>query len=286
MAPRGNPPSETHEIAAAREAASAELDELEGQLAPEAAAGDLVLGAGSLEERSEDDHAEPAASRSTRIGAAAGPGEKAVPVAEADASSAVRGVGRSARGFRAAEWAALAACAVFAVLGGILFVKFMYTHPAPLRGADLPMRFKLPMVGPLVRLSGAEAAWRDRQEGDIGRIEEAVVPTLLLTLDPGHASSGFVRVEFVDSEDRIRGDVMTVAIEGGRFRSEGRGEVVEEGGTRARLTGTVGFRSPALFASYLSGDEPRWSVRVKSGPDSANGPWTELGAARIANKKH
>ncbi|MFN0125868.1 MAG: hypothetical protein ACKV19_04185 [Verrucomicrobiales bacterium] len=285
MAPLGKQPRETPEVEAARVAASAELDELESQLTPEPAAGDLELGADSMKDQKEDDRPTPAASGSNQTGADAVPDEKAAPVAEAGAASSGKGVGRSAKGFGASEWAALAACGGLAVVGGLLFVKFMYTHPAPFRGADLPMRFNLPLAGPLVRLSGAEAAWRDRQEGDVGRIEEAFVPTLLLTLDPGQTSSGFVRVEFVDSEDRIRGDVMTVAIEGGRFRDDGRGEVVEEGGTRVRLTGTVGFRSEALFASYLSGEEPRWLVRVKAGPDSANGPWTDLGAARIPNRK-
>ena len=185
-----------------------------------------------------------------------------------------------------AEWAALGGFALVTLMAGGLFLKFLYGHPAPIQGKGLSEAFELPMAGPAVRLSAAEAAWRERAEGDKAQADEVVVPTLTLTLDSGHASKGFVRVEFVDSEQKIRGDVLTLTVEGGRFTDSGRGEAIEEGGLKARLTGTVGFRSKALFTSYQAGEEPRWSVRVKEGPDYSNGPWTELGAALIPNTKH
>lgn len=187
------------------------------------------------------------------------------------------------RGLGAVEWAGLAGFGLVALVTGALFFRYLYAHRAPLRGPGPPAAFAVPLAGPAVRLSGAEAGWRLRAEGDKAAAAEVVVPMLTLTLDGGQPSRGFVRVEFADSEDRIRGDVLTVAIEGGRFTDSGRGEIIEEGGRKARLVGTVGFRSRALFTSYLAGEETRWSVRLKEGPDSADGPWTDLGVALIPN---
>jgi hypothetical protein len=187
------------------------------------------------------------------------------------------------RGLGAAEWAGLAGFGLIGLVAGGLFFKYLYDHRAPLRGPGAPLAFALPLAGEGLRLSGAEAGWRLREEGEKGAAAEVVVPTLRLTLESGHPSQGFVRVEFVDSDDKIRGDVLTLAVEGGRFKDSGRGEVIEEGGLTARLAGTVGFRSRALFTSYLAGDEVRWSVRLKDGPDPADGPWTDLGLAAIPN---
>ncbi len=188
-------------------------------------------------------------------------------------------------GLGMSEWVALGGFALIVVVSGILFLKYLYAHAAPIQGTRELQVFSLPMAGPAVRLIGAEVAWRDRAEGDVARLTESVIPTIILRLDPNHTSTGFVRVEFVDSEDRIRGDVMIMALEGGRFKEGGRGDVIEEGGLKVQLTGTVGFRTQALFASYLSNEEPRWSVRVKEGPDYADGPWTDLGVASIPNKR-
>jgi len=206
--------------------------------------------------------------------------EASAPVAGASARRA------APRGFGPVEWAALAGCALLAVAGGLLFFKFLYAHPAPTQGDGLPSKFSLPLAGPAVRLMGAEAGGRARTESDKAAAAEVILPSVVLALDPGHASSGFVRVEFVDPDDRIRGDIQIVGLEGGRFKDAGRGEVVEDGGLKVRLTGTVGFRSEALYTSYISGEEPRWSVRLKEGPDASDGPWTELGAALISNTKH
>lgn len=189
------------------------------------------------------------------------------------------------RGFGTLEWAALGGFALVALIAGILFFKFLYAHPAPTEGPGLPDQFELPLAGASVKLSEAVAGWRERVEGDKSQAEEVIVPTTDLELDPAQASSGFVRVEFVDSDDKIRGDIMIVAIEGGRFKDGGRGEVVEDGGRRLRLVGTIGFRSHALFGTYLAGEAPRWSVRIKEGVDYSKGPWNQLGAARIPNKK-
>jgi hypothetical protein len=190
------------------------------------------------------------------------------------------------RGFGSAEWAALGGFGLLTLIAGALFLKFLYGHSAPIQGKGLPGAFELPLAGSGIRLSGAEASWRARAEGDKAQADEVMVPTLTLTLDPGHASKGFVRVEFVDSDEKIRGDVLTVTVEGGRFKDSGRGEIIEEGGLKVRLAGTVGFRSHSLFTSYLAGDETRWSVHLKEGPDYSNGPWTALGAALIPNTKH
>lgn len=189
------------------------------------------------------------------------------------------------RGFGATEWAALGGFGLLALVGGILFVKFLYAHPAPTQGEGLPTAFVLPLSGPMVHLSDAEAGWRERLESDKARAEEVVLPSITLTLDAGHTSTGFIRVEFVDPDDKIRGDILTVGIEGGRFKDSGRGEIIEDGGLKARLTGTFGFRSHALFTSYISGQESRWSVRVKEGVDSSNGPWTILGISLIPHTK-
>lgn len=186
-------------------------------------------------------------------------------------------------GFGSSEWAALAGFGVLGVVAAVLFFKFLYGHPAPVQGPGLPKAFKVPMAGAVVHLVGAEAAWRPRAESDKARTEEVMLPSLSLTAGAAPSSKGFVRVEFLDPDGKIRGDVMTVEIEGGKFKDGGRGEVVEEGGTKVRLVGTVGFRSHPLFTSYLTSDETRWSVRLKEGADYSNGPWTELGAALIPN---
>jgi hypothetical protein len=259
-----------------------ELDELEAELAGtrrEAASGTHRDASVRHEAASaaEDGNDESQAGRFKRQGAAP---EGAAPAA---GSSARR---TAPRGFGPVEWAAMAGCALLAVVGGLLFFKFLYAHPAPTQGAGLPAKFNLPLAGSAVRLAGADAGWRERTETDKAAAAEVILPSVILVLDPGQASSGFVRVEFVDPDDRIRGDIQIVGLEGGRFKDGGRGEVVEDGGLKVRLAGTVGFRSEALYTSYIAGDEPRWSVRIKEGPDASDGPWTELGAALISNTKH
>lgn len=285
-------------------AAKSELDDLEGELSVSASELDELesrLNAGqfdadpgdeSLPEGAEAPRVESASTRVARKSAR----KETVDSEEGDLPEAATGPSDEAegahgrrstsKGFGPSEWAALAGFGVLALVGAVLFFKFLYAHPAPTQGEGLPDRFSLPLAGPSVRLSGAESGWRARVEGDKARAEEAVLPVISLTLDSSQASSGFVRVEFIDTDDKIRGDIMILAVEGGRFKDGGRGEVIAEGGLRVDLTGTVGFRSHALFSSYLAGQEPRWSVRVKEGPDSSNGPWTELGAALISNTKH
>jgi hypothetical protein len=259
-----------------------------GSVSPGRAAGDFEAGADDLEPPA----AAPAPS-ARRARAAHAADSAAAPTgavddeAAAPASGAPGGRPRAGgRGFGPVEWAALGGFAAVALISAILFFKFLYAHPAPTQGGGLPDRFALPLAGSLVRLSGVDAGWRERVDGDKAQPEEVVLPMILLALDPAQASTGFVRVEFVDQDEKIRGDILTVAIEGGRFKDGGRGEVLEEGGLKLRLAGTVGFRTHALFSSYMAGEEPRWSVRVKEGGDYSNGPWTELGAALIPNTKH
>lgn len=189
------------------------------------------------------------------------------------------------KGGGSAERAALAGFAAVVLLAGGLFLKFLYAHPAPIHEDLISTEFPSPLAGEVVKLSGAELGWRDRVDSDKAQAEEVVVPTALLVLDEGASSTGFLRVEFIDPEGKIRGDILTVGIEGGRFKDGGRGEVIEEGGRRLRLVGTVGYRSQALFSSYLVGEEPRWSVRLKEGADYSKGPWSQFGAALIPSKK-
>jgi hypothetical protein len=262
-----------------------ELDELESRLEDALTGAGRDVGTGSprgaavretaLAEDDEKGGNEPGRSK----------GRSAVPEVSAPAAGAATRRTAS-RGFGPVEWAALAGCALLAAVGGFLFFKYLYAHPAPTQGAGLPSKFMLPLTGSAVRLAGADAGWRERTETDKAAAAEVILPSIVLVLDPGQASSGFVRVEFVDPNDRIRGDIQVVGLEGGRFKDGGRGEVIEDGGLKVRLTGTVGFRSEALYTSYIAGDEPRWSVRVKEGPDASDGPWTELGAALISNTKH
>lgn len=289
--------SELDELAGELSVSASELDELENRLNAR------LAGAGLSKALESDERAEP-----ERPAAAAAPEPEPRVVSERPSSRAAApeaderaaldeapakepaGSGRrraaAGRGFGPAEWAALGGFGLVTLVAGALFLKFLYGHPAPIQGKGLPATFDLPLAGPGVRLSGAEAAWRERAEGDKAQADEVMVPTLTLTLDQGHASKGFVRVEFVDSDQKIRGDVLTLTVEGGRFQDSGRGEVIEEGGLKARLAGTIGFRSRALFTSYQAGEEPRWSVRLKEGPDYSDGPWTELGAALIPNTQH
>ena len=195
------------------------------------------------------------------------------------------GVGAATRqGGGSAERLALAGFAAVVLLAGGLFLKFLYAHPAPIHEDLISTAFPLPLAGEVVKLSGAELGWRDRVDSDKAQAEEVVVPTATLVLEEG-ASTGFLRVEFIDPEGKIRGDILTVGMESGRFKDGGRGEVIEEGGRRLRLVGTVGYRSQALFSSYLVGEEPRWSVRLKEGADYSKGPWSSLGAALIPSKK-
>ena len=208
----------------------------------------------------------------------------ASPEAEAPLPVAVPKRGPAA-GFGAKERLALAGFGVIGVVAAVFFFKFLYGHPAPVQGPGLPKEFNVPMASAQIRVVAAEASWRPRTEIDKARTEEVMLPSLSLTLDPAQSSKGFVRVEFQDPDGKIRGDVMTVEIDGGRFKDGGRGEVIEEGGSKVRLVGTVGFRSSPLFTSYLVSDETRWSVRIKEGPDYSNGPWTDLGAALIPNPK-
>lgn len=285
-------------------AAAPEPDDLEGELLVSASELDELerrLNAGLTESEPDEDaapeaavapRAEAAPARVPRMPARKEPvdsGEEETPEVATGASddeAAAPGRRSASKGFGPSEWAALAGFGVLALVGAALFFKFLYAHPAPTQGEGLPDNFSLPLTGPSVRLSGAESGWRARVEGDKARAEEAVLPVISLTLDSSQASSGFVRVEFVDPDDKIRGDIMILAVEGGRFKDGGRGEVIAEGGLRVDLTGTVGFRSHALFSSYMAGQDPRWSVRIKEGPDSSNGPWTQLGAALISNTKH
>jgi len=316
-APAPAEPSELDELEAELSVSAASLDDLENRLSARLGVGDLNLEpAGADVAATDPTHdlavAPPEPKRRDREAAApvAAADEEQVPArrrsgppptsadddtaasaqndteseeAKAGAPSGPRST--SSRKFGTAEWAALGGFAVLALLGAVLFFKFLYAHPAPTQGKGLPSTFTLPLAGPAVRLSQAEAGWRERVDGDKARAEEVVLPVITLTLDPAQPSTGYVRVEFVDPDDKIRGDILTVAIEGGRFKDGGRGEIIEDGGLKVRLTSTYGFRSHALFMSYMAGQEPRWSVRVKEGPDSSNGPWTELGASLIPNTK-
>jgi len=72
----------------------------------------------------------------------------------------------------------------------------------------------------------------------------------------------------------------------GKFKSFGAGQKVNESGTEAAITGTVGFQSTALFAAYIGGEGDRWQVRLQEGTDYSKGPWTTLATMQIDNTKN
>lgn len=176
----------------------------------------------------------------------------------------------------------------FALLGLISIVWFfrcLYAHPKEDIPPEIPKHFPQPLKGQLLTLAQADTGWRDRVEADRVRAEEVILPRLHVKLDPSGASKGFLRIEFLDTEGKIRGDIPTVAIEGGRFKDSGRGEQVSADGTEVTVSGTVGFISRSLFAIYRGGEETRWSVRLREGPDYSHGPWSIFGQAQVSDQK-
>jgi hypothetical protein len=183
------------------------------------------------------------------------------------------------------ELVALSGFALLVVLSAIWFFRCLFAHPAELGIPEIPKQFPLPLQGQFITIAEAATGWRDRAESDRARAEEVVLPTVSVKLDPSRSKQGFLRVEFIDTDGKIRGDIATVEFAGGRFKDNGRGEKLSADGTEVTVTGTVGFNSRSLFTVYLAGEETRWSIRLREGPDYSNGPWSLLGQARVSDRK-
>jgi hypothetical protein len=187
--------------------------------------------------------------------------------------------------FGRTEWISLGGFLLIAVVAAILFFNFIgggVTGP----GRDRASRsLSLPLKGKIVKLTGVDHHWRDRQPGDHGRSDYLVLPEARLTLDPGSSNNGYVRVEFADPTGRIRGDVVTVKVEGGKFKGSGRGGQVSADGAQVAMVCTEGFESSTIFRAYLGNEEPRWTIRLEEGPDYSKGPWSTLGFVQIRNEK-
>jgi hypothetical protein len=184
-----------------------------------------------------------------------------------------------------AERLSLVAFVVISLIGAVFFFKFLYRgkpdspQERPLHSLPGPIR------GELVTLREVEYYWRDRTTEDRGRSGFAVLPEVLLKLDPATSKAGYVRVEFSDGDGRLRGDVVTVKFENGKFVDSRRGERLQADGVEVALACTEGFPSFTLFQAYLGNQDPRWTVRIEEGPDYSNGPWKTLGFVEIRNEK-
>lgn len=183
------------------------------------------------------------------------------------------------------EKLSLAGCIGVVVIAGAVFLKYLHAYPAPSQSNQIASEFALPLQGQLATLSAVETFWRHRVDEDNAPTHEKVLPVAKLSLGSGSGSNGFVRVEFLDSERKIRGDIAVLTIEGGKFKDTGRGEKISADGLSAEVASTVGFPSETLFGSYLIEDEPRWVLRLREGSDYSDGPWTILGMAEMANDK-
>jgi hypothetical protein len=184
-----------------------------------------------------------------------------------------------------AERISLAVFAALALLGAILFFKFLYGGKSETT-REMPARsLATPIQGELITLIEARHHWRDRHPDDPGRSDYGILPELILKAGPAPSKPGYVRVEFIDSEGELRGDVMTVKFENGKFVDSGRSERVSEDGTEVALACTEGFVSSTLFHAYLGNRDPRWALRIQEGADYSNGPWKTLGFVEIRNEK-
>lgn len=183
------------------------------------------------------------------------------------------------------EKLSLAGCAAVVLIAGIVFLKYLHAYPWPEEQDAIPAAFEVPVKGQLVTLSAVETYWRNRQEGDNAQSQEKVIPIAKLTLNGDSSAKGFVRVEFLDSDRKIRGDIAVLTVEGGKFQDTSNGEKISADGLQAEVAGTVGFQSETLFGSYLIEDEPSWVLRLREGADYTEGPWSVLGSAEISNEK-
>ena len=214
-----------------------------------------------------------------------GPGEPGSPEAAGAPLGADRPSQRGEAASGKAERLSLGLFALLTLAGALLFFKFLYggksdsTREVPARSLATPIR------GELITLSEVAHYWRSRQTEDRGRSAYAILPEVLLKLDPGASKHGYVRIEFTDSDGALRGDVMSVKFENGKFISSGRAERISADGFEVTLAGTEGFTSSALFQAYLGNQDPRWTLRLQEGSDYSSGPWKPLGFVEIRNEK-
>jgi len=184
------------------------------------------------------------------------------------------------------ELMALAGFALVALVAAGLFFKYLYDHSQASPTQEQVARFTLPLNGKVATITAATVGWRERTPQDRVRAEETVIPELKLSLDPSSAGTGFIKIEFLDSDQAVRGDVMTLALDNGKLKNSSRGEKISSDGTEATIVGTAGFQSTALFAAYIGGEGDRWQVRLQEGADYSKGPWTTLATVQIENTKN
>ncbi len=183
------------------------------------------------------------------------------------------------------ELISLAGFAVISLVTTILFFKYLYRSPIAAPETEAPAAFAVPLKGTALTVAEVAMKWRPRTEADRVKPGEVVLPEATVTLGSG-SGNGFLRIEFVDSEGTVRGDIFTATIEGGRFKDTGRGEHVSADGSQLTMAGTEGFSAETVFAAYLGGMERRWTVRLREGADYSAGPWTTLGEARIPDRSN
>lgn len=181
------------------------------------------------------------------------------------------------------EMISLGAILLLALIGGILFFRYLYADAGLMSGSQSAPELSLPVRGEIATLTQVEHHWRERQEGDPGSPDEVVRPEVVLTLDPQASGSGYLRVEFQDSRGRIRGDIVTVKVENGAFKPLERGERVAADGRSVAVVATEGFPSVTHFRAYLGNEEPRWQVRLEEGADYSRGPWKTLARFPLRN---
>jgi hypothetical protein len=213
------------------------------------------------------------------------PGRDEIPITETPAVASSSASVGSRWQFGRNELLALGGFAILGLISTVWFFRCLFAHPAEIGLPQIAKHFSLPIKGQLATLTEADSGWRHRVETDRVRAEEVVLPTLRVKIDPSRASQGFLRVEFIDTEGKIRGDIATVEFAGGRFKDSGRGEKLSNDGTEITVSGTVGFNSHSLFTVYLGGEETRWSVRLREGADYSNGPWSLMGQAQVSDRK-
>lgn len=213
------------------------------------------------------------------------PAPVAKPSAAAAAPDGSKGFLAALAALGRSEKLSLAGGGVFVLLSGLVFLKYLHAYPEPVRDAEIPARFAAPVAGKLATFAAGEGYWRERTEEDRVQSTERILPVAQLRLDPAASGTGFVRVEFLDSERKIRGDIAVLTVEGGRFKDSGRGEKISADGAEVTVAGTVGFSSETLFRSYVIDTEPRWAIRLREGADYADGPWTVLGSALLADEQ-
>ncbi len=178
------------------------------------------------------------------------------------------------------ELISLAAFGLILLVGVVYFRKWIYGAAPESSRVVAVHTLSLPVKGKLVTIKTFSSGWREKKAG---KAAGTVVPFATFTVDAGTVQDGFVRVQFMDSEGEIRGDVATIEFKGGHPKDSGRGEVVN--GDEVTLLGTQGFESTARYLAYRTGTEGVWKIRLQEGADYSKGPWQNLGFVEIETRR-